>query len=203
MNPLHDAAACESRGAAVIEMALIAPVLALGVIGIVDVSNAYSKKLALEQGAQRAIEKIMNTTETTTVEATLANEAVCQVDGHDRQHLQHQPDHDEQCDRDLAPGLHGFGRSCHHEHDHDFQHLRRHVRAPAAPRAARYVQVTVTDKYTPVVPDPLCQLQYNRFNLSLLRDRGREDVMRLRLRLAGDEGGAAAVEMALPSRSSS
>src|SRR5438270_3467554 len=70
-----------TRGAAVIEMALVAPVLALGVIGIVDVSNAYSKKLGLEQGAQRAIEKIMNTTETSTVETTLANEAVCQVNG--------------------------------------------------------------------------------------------------------------------------
>jgi Flp pilus assembly protein TadG len=70
-----------ARGAAVIEMALIAPVLALGVIGVVDVSNAYSKKLALEQGAQRAIEKIMNTTENATVESTLATEAICQVNG--------------------------------------------------------------------------------------------------------------------------
>jgi Flp pilus assembly protein TadG len=69
------------RGAAIIELALVAPVLALTVIGIVDMSNAYSKKLALEQGAQRAIEKIMNTTENGTVEATLANEAVCQVNG--------------------------------------------------------------------------------------------------------------------------
>jgi Flp pilus assembly protein TadG len=69
------------RGAAVIEMALVAPVLALGVIGIVDVSNAYSKKLALEQGAQRAIEKIMNTTENATVESTLATEVICQVNG--------------------------------------------------------------------------------------------------------------------------
>lgn len=69
------------RGAAVIEMALVAPVLALGVIGIVDISNAYSRRLALEQGAQRAIEKIMNTTETATVEATLANEVQCQVNG--------------------------------------------------------------------------------------------------------------------------
>ena len=69
------------RGAAVIEMALVAPVLALGTIGIIDVSNAYSKKLALEQGAQRAIEKIMNTTENASVESTLATEAVCQVNG--------------------------------------------------------------------------------------------------------------------------
>ena len=69
------------RGAAVIEMALIAPVLALGVIGIVDVSNAYSRKLALEQGVQRAVEKIMNTTENASVESTLANEVKCQVNG--------------------------------------------------------------------------------------------------------------------------
>jgi Flp pilus assembly protein TadG len=69
------------RGAAVIEMALLAPVLALGVIGIVDMSNAYSRKLALEQGAQRAIEKIMQTTANDTVENTLATEAVCQVNG--------------------------------------------------------------------------------------------------------------------------
>jgi hypothetical protein len=35
----------------------------------------------LEQGVQRAIEKIMNTTETSTVEATLADEVRCQVNG--------------------------------------------------------------------------------------------------------------------------
>ncbi len=56
------------RGAAMIEMALVAPVLALGVIGIVDMSNAYSRKLALEQAAQRAVEKIGQTTEDRTVE---------------------------------------------------------------------------------------------------------------------------------------
>jgi len=71
----------DARGAAVIEMAMVAPVLALGVIGIVDISNAYSRKLALEQGAQRAVEKIMQTTSYTTVESTLANEAICQVNG--------------------------------------------------------------------------------------------------------------------------
>ena len=73
----------DDRGAALIELALIAPVIALMVIGIVDLSNAFSRKLALEQGAQRAIEKIMQTTEDDTVEATLAAEAVCQVNGTD------------------------------------------------------------------------------------------------------------------------
>lgn len=71
----------DRRGAAVIELALIAPVFALMTIGIVDISNAYSRKLALEQGAQRAIEKIMQTTEDDTVEGTLRTEAMCQVNG--------------------------------------------------------------------------------------------------------------------------
>ena len=71
----------DDGGAAIIELALIAPIFALMTIGIVDMSNAYSRKLALEQGAQRAIEKIMQTTQDDTVEGTLAAEAVCQVIG--------------------------------------------------------------------------------------------------------------------------
>jgi Flp pilus assembly protein TadG len=71
----------DERGAAIIELALVAPVFALMTIGIVDMSNAFSRKLALEQAAQRAVEKIMQTTETTTVENTLVTEAVCQVNG--------------------------------------------------------------------------------------------------------------------------
>jgi len=71
----------ENRGVATIELALIAPVLAVMTIGVVDISNAYSRKLALEQGAHRSIEKIMQTTADDTVEGTLATEAVCQVNG--------------------------------------------------------------------------------------------------------------------------
>ncbi len=69
------------RGAAIIELAIVAPIFALMTIGIVDMSNAYSRKLALEQGAQRAIEKIMQTTQDDTVAGTLQTEAVCQVNG--------------------------------------------------------------------------------------------------------------------------
>ena len=71
----------DQRGAAIIELALVAPVFALMTIGIVDMSNAFSRKLALEQAAQRAIEKIMQTTETDTVEGTLTTEAICQANG--------------------------------------------------------------------------------------------------------------------------
>jgi Flp pilus assembly protein TadG len=69
------------RGAALVELAIVTPVLVLAIVGTVDISNAFSRKLALEQGAQRAIEKIMQTTADDTVEATLAQEAVCQVNG--------------------------------------------------------------------------------------------------------------------------
>ena len=47
----------DKRGTAAIELALIAPILATRVVGIVDLSRGYSMKLQLEQAAQRAIEK--------------------------------------------------------------------------------------------------------------------------------------------------
>lgn len=71
----------DERGSIIVELALVAPVLAMMIVGVVDMSNAYSRKLALEQGAQRALEKIMQTTDDTKVEDTLASEAVCQVNG--------------------------------------------------------------------------------------------------------------------------
>lgn len=78
---LRQSLGANERGAAIIELALIAPVLGLMIVGIVDMSNAFSRKLALEQGAQRAIERIEQTTATDTVENTLKAEVVCQVDG--------------------------------------------------------------------------------------------------------------------------
>jgi Flp pilus assembly protein TadG len=81
MRRLTSKLRADDRGAAVIELALVAPVLALMVIGIVDMSNAFSRKLALEQGAQRAVERIMQTTGNDTVENTLKSEVQCQVNG--------------------------------------------------------------------------------------------------------------------------
>ena len=69
------------RGAAIIELAIIAPVLALMTIGVVDLSNGFGRKLRVEQGAQRAVEKVMQTTGVLTVEDTIAAEVVCQVNG--------------------------------------------------------------------------------------------------------------------------
>ena len=69
------------RGAAIIELAFVAPVIALMTVGVVDLSNGFSAKLRIEQAAQRSIEKIMQTTGVTSVETTIANEAICQYNG--------------------------------------------------------------------------------------------------------------------------
>jgi len=49
----------DERGTSIIELALLAPLLATLVIGMSDISMAYSQKLQLEQAAQRSIEKAM------------------------------------------------------------------------------------------------------------------------------------------------
>lgn len=49
----------DERGASLIEMALVAPMLASLLIGMVDLSGGYSAKLQLEQIAQRGVEKAM------------------------------------------------------------------------------------------------------------------------------------------------
>ena len=70
----------DNRGAAVVELAVVAPMIALLTVGIVDLSNGFSRKLKIEQAAQRSIEKIMNTSASDTIEATLAAEAADQGD---------------------------------------------------------------------------------------------------------------------------
>jgi Flp pilus assembly protein TadG len=149
------------RGAAVIEMALIAPVLALGVIGIVDVSNAYSRKLALEQGVQRAVEKIMNTTENASVESTLANEVQCQVNGSTTSttttngvttttttcNTSPTQDITVTWRLDCTTGGATVSTSTTSSSAYDAA-----VAACASTRRAGYVQVTVTDKYSPMFP---------------------------------------------------
>lgn len=65
----------DERGASIIELALVTPVLGSLLIGMVDVSRAYSAKLQLEQSAQRAIEKVQQYQTTTSTYDTLRAEA--------------------------------------------------------------------------------------------------------------------------------
>lgn len=71
--------ASDSRGTATIELAIFAPVLATMVIGVVDMSMAYGRKLSIEQAAQRSIEKVMQTTGSSTPDETIISEAATQA----------------------------------------------------------------------------------------------------------------------------
>jgi Flp pilus assembly protein TadG len=66
----------DERGASVIEMAMVTPLLGSLLIGMVDISRAYSAKLMLEQSAYRAIEKVQGYQTTDSTYNTLKSEAV-------------------------------------------------------------------------------------------------------------------------------
>jgi Flp pilus assembly protein TadG len=143
----------DERGAAVIELAMVAPVLGLMIIGIVDMSNAFSRKLALEQGAQRAMERIMQTTANDTVENTLKSEVVCQVDGTNT---------DGTCKTTpitTANVTVTFRLECTDstgaiasQTSSDPTTFDGFTCAAGTVRQAKYIQVQVTDKYTPMFP---------------------------------------------------
>lgn len=65
----------DERGASIIEMAMILPVFAGLMIGIVDVARAYSAQLQLEQAAYRAVEKVQQYQSTDSTVTTLTSEA--------------------------------------------------------------------------------------------------------------------------------
>jgi Flp pilus assembly protein TadG len=146
------------RGAAVIELALVAPLFAVLTIGMVDLSNAYSRKLALEQGAQRAVEKIMQTTEDDTVENTLATEAICQVNGTNVDGTCKTTPINasnvtvtwrRECTSGSGTMTQAPGSPYSTSADSD---LNANACPAGTAREADYIQVALTDKYTPMFP---------------------------------------------------
>ena len=143
----------DKRGAAVIELALVAPVLAALTIGVVDMSNAVSRKLELEQGAQRAIEMVMQTTEDDTVEGALKTEVVCQVNG---------TNEDGTCKSSPITAANvtvTFRLECTNgggtitaQTNTDGALFDALTCAVGTVREARYLNVAVTDRYTPMFP---------------------------------------------------
>lgn len=69
----------DHSGTAIVELALAAPILAVLIMGAIDVGGAFSRRLAIEQGAQRAVEKVMQTTELANVQKTIADEVSAQA----------------------------------------------------------------------------------------------------------------------------
>jgi hypothetical protein len=133
-------------GAAIIELALIAPIFAMLAIGVIDMSNAYSRKLAIEQGAQRAIEKIMQTTEDNTVEGTLKTEAVCQVNGTDGDgECKDAPITADDVTVDTKLECIAADGTATPNDDPD-------AMCPEDQEPARYISVTIRDTYSPMFP---------------------------------------------------
>jgi Flp pilus assembly protein TadG len=66
----------DERGASIIELALMMPILATIVIAMGDLSRAYSTKLQLEQAAYRAIERVQQYQSTEATYSLLTTEAV-------------------------------------------------------------------------------------------------------------------------------
>src|SRR4051794_31705142 len=69
----------ETRGAVTIELALVATLLTTFVIGISDISGAYSKKVQIEQLAQRIVEKAQQNGYQPANQTTLESEATTAV----------------------------------------------------------------------------------------------------------------------------
>lgn len=65
----------DERGSSLIEMGLALPVLATMLVGMVDLSRAFSERLQLEQAAQRSIEKVMQYQASSSTYDTLEAEA--------------------------------------------------------------------------------------------------------------------------------
>lgn len=63
------------RGTATVELALVLPIFATMLIGVVDMTTAFNRKLEMEQAVQRSIERVMQTTTNQTVEANIKQEA--------------------------------------------------------------------------------------------------------------------------------
>jgi Flp pilus assembly protein TadG len=140
------------RGAAIIELAMVAPVLALTVIGVVDMSNAFSRKLALEQGAQRAIEKVMQTTGDDTVESTIKTEVVCQVNGVNTDGTcKSTPITTSNVTVSYRLECTDSAGALTTQTSTDAVAFDAFV-CPSSTKEARYIQVDVTDKYAPMFP---------------------------------------------------
>lgn len=65
----------DERGNSFVEMALITPLLTALLVGTVDISRAYSARVRLEQAAQRAIEKVQVSNYVETDNPTIESDA--------------------------------------------------------------------------------------------------------------------------------
>lgn len=136
----------DDRGAAIIELALAAPILAVLIMGAADVGTAFSRKLALEQGAQRAVEKVMQTTELKNVQGTIAAEVALQANVSEAQVSVTFPRY---CDETPMPFV---DTDSDGNEDRDGDGFALGAACAAGEREGHYILVVVTDEYEPIFP---------------------------------------------------
>jgi hypothetical protein len=129
MRPLLSRLRRHDGGVAVIELALTMPLFMVMIMGVADMSTAYSRRLALEQGAQRAIEMIQQTTGNDSVEGAVQAEAADQAGV--------TPD-------DVSVSFQLF---CDGDLAGDFE-----AECAGTAVETRYIIVTVSDRYDPFFP---------------------------------------------------
>jgi Flp pilus assembly protein TadG len=126
----------DEGGASLIELALIMPFFASMVIGVVDLSRAYSAKLQLEQAAYRAIEKVQQYQASEDTYSTLSTEATTAATAAGFTNPTVTIDYWLECNGvrqgDGTPG-NGYDTTC-----------------PTAGQTARWVKVDIAGKFTPM-----------------------------------------------------
>lgn len=131
----------DQRGVATIELALFSPILAAMIVGVIDMSNAFSRKLAVEQAAQRAIEKVMQTTGVKSVADTIIDEVAEQANI---------PDADKASKIKVTYSLECDGATPQTSNDADT--FDTYTCPTGTVREARYIEVEVNDVYKPMFP---------------------------------------------------
>jgi Flp pilus assembly protein TadG len=117
-------------GNVTIELALLAPILGAMLIGLIDLSTAYSDKLRLEQAAQRTVEKVMQNSFLVSQAATLKAEAEATAGSGSTATVTYWLE----CNEVKQTGASAYTTSC-----------------PDGQQYARYVQVSITKNYTPLI----------------------------------------------------
>jgi Flp pilus assembly protein TadG len=122
---VHDRA-----GTVTVELALLAPILAALLIGLVDIGDAYSDKLRLEQVAQRSIEKVMQNSFKVADVATLESEAEAAAGTGANATVTYWLE----CDETVKTGANAYSSGC-----------------AEGEQYGRYVQIEITRTYTPII----------------------------------------------------
>jgi Flp pilus assembly protein TadG len=120
----------EHVGSVTIELALLAPILAAMLIGLIDLSTAYSGKLRLEQVAQQSVEKVMQNSFTTTQAATLKAEAEAAAGSGSTATVTYWLE----CNAVKQTGASAYTGGC-----------------PEGQQHARYVQISITKSHTAII----------------------------------------------------